>query len=69
MPVILIGALGGMAGGGILGMFLGATFLALGYRIFMTWVDANPDLEPAAVPVSVPVQVPVEAAALEPKAP
>ena len=38
MPVILIGALGGMASSGILGMFLGATFLALGYQIFMSWV-------------------------------
>ena len=32
MPVILLGALGGMAGAGILGMFLGATLLALGYQ-------------------------------------
>ena len=30
MPVILLGALGGMATGGILGMFVGATALALG---------------------------------------
>ena len=52
MPVILLGALGGMATGGILGMFVGATFLALGYQIFMSWVDANPDLEPVAVPLS-----------------
>ena len=43
MPVILLGALGGMAGAGILGMFVGATLLALGYQIFMGWVDANPD--------------------------
>ena len=42
MPVILFGALGGMAGGGVLGMFVGATALALGYQIFMTWV-ASPD--------------------------
>ncbi|MGB4857252.1 MAG: AI-2E family transporter, partial [Candidatus Dechloromonas phosphoritropha] len=42
MPVILIGALGGMATAGILGMFVGATLLALGYQIFMGWVDANP---------------------------
>ena len=34
MPVILFGALGGMASGGILGMFVGATLLALGYQIF-----------------------------------
>jgi len=38
MPVILLGALGGMASGGILGMFVGATALALGYQIFMRWV-------------------------------
>ncbi|WP_431275951.1 AI-2E family transporter [Variovorax ureilyticus] len=42
MPVILIGALGGMATAGILGMFVGATLLALGYQIFMGWVDTGP---------------------------
>jgi len=35
--------LGGMATGGILGMFVGATILALGYQIFMGWVATNPD--------------------------
>jgi predicted PurR-regulated permease PerM len=44
MPVILLGALGGMATGGILGMFVGATLLALGYQIFMSWVATNPEL-------------------------
>lgn len=48
MPVILIGALGGMATAGILGMFVGATLLALGYQIFMGWVDAG--TAPAAIP-------------------
>jgi predicted PurR-regulated permease PerM len=43
MPVILIGALGGMATGGILGMFIGATVLALGYQVFMRWVADNPE--------------------------
>ncbi len=38
MPVILLGALGGMAAAGILGMFVGATLLALGYQLFMGWV-------------------------------
>jgi len=47
MPVILLGALGGMAGGGILGMFVGATALTLGYEIFMSWVAAKPDSDPA----------------------
>jgi len=41
MPVILIGALGGMAAAGILGMFVGATLLALGYQIFMGWVATS----------------------------
>ena len=43
MPVILLGALGGMATAGILGMFVGATLLTLGYQIFMGWVAANPN--------------------------
>jgi predicted PurR-regulated permease PerM len=43
MPVILLGALGGMATAGILGMFVGATLLALGYQIFMGWVATSPD--------------------------
>jgi len=45
MPVILIGALGGMATAGILGMFVGATLLALGYQLFMGWVAANRRVE------------------------
>ena len=44
MPVILLGALGGMATAGILGMFLGATLLALGYQLLMSWVASNPDV-------------------------
>src|SRR5262249_5630997 len=43
MPVILFGALGGMAAAGIVGMFVGATILAIGYQIFLSWVAANPD--------------------------
>ncbi len=48
MPVILIGALGGMATGGILGMFVGATLLTLGYQIFMGWVAASRSVEAPA---------------------
>lgn len=47
MPVILFGALGGMAKAGILGMFVGATLLALGYQISMGWVAAKEDDAPA----------------------
>jgi len=48
MPVILLGALGGMAAAGILGMFVGATLLTLGYQIFMAWVALRPDAGGAA---------------------
>jgi len=54
MPVILLGALGGMATAGILGMFVGATLLALGYQIFMGWVAANPDAGQARVESATP---------------
>ena len=47
MVVILLGALGGLASHGLLGMFVGATLLALGYQIFMWWVATNPDKAPA----------------------
>ena len=43
MPVILVGALGGMATGGIIGMFVGATLLALAWRVVTGWVNENPD--------------------------
>lgn len=39
MPVILIGALGGMVAGGFVGLFLGAILLAVVYRRYMRWVD------------------------------
>ncbi|MET2949795.1 AI-2E family transporter [Vibrio owensii] len=41
MPIVLIGAIGGMMSGGILGMFIGAAFLAAGYQVFMKWVDTE----------------------------
>ena len=41
MPVILLGALGGMATGGIIGLFLGSVMLALGYQLFMAWVYSD----------------------------
>ena len=55
MPVILFGALGGMATGGIQGMFVGATALALGYEIFKHWVGDN--AEPAPPPQAAPASL------------
>jgi predicted PurR-regulated permease PerM len=51
MPVILLGALGGMATAGILGLFLGATLLALGHQILMAWIAADPDAAVERAPI------------------
>ncbi len=39
MLIILLGAIGGMMLSGILGLFVGAIVLALGYELFMAWLD------------------------------
>jgi predicted PurR-regulated permease PerM len=39
MLVILLGAIGGMILSGIIGLFVGAVVLAVGYTLFMTWLD------------------------------
>lgn len=66
MPVVLLGALGGMAGAGILGMFLGATLLALGYQIFWAWVEHDPDAPRAVAPATASDPTPPPAAAPTP---
>ncbi|MEO1079381.1 MAG: AI-2E family transporter [Pseudomonadota bacterium] len=48
MPVVLLGALGGMVGAGIIGLFIGAVVLSVGYELFMGWVDEMADADPAA---------------------
>ena len=60
MPVILLGALGGMATAGILGLFVGATLLALGYQLFMHWVSPPPATVPTALagPSAAPLVTP-----------
>ena len=39
MLVILLGAIGGMIASGIIGLFVGAIILALGYELFMAWLN------------------------------
>lgn len=41
MLVILLGAIGGMLLSGIIGLFTGAVVLALAYKLFMTWLEAE----------------------------
>ncbi|MFC6977724.1 AI-2E family transporter [Microbulbifer taiwanensis] len=47
MPVILLGAIGGMISAGLIGLFIGAVTLALAYQIFWAWVHgAEPERTP-----------------------
>ncbi len=39
MLVLFMGSLGGFIAGGILGLFVGAVVLSMGYTVFMAWVD------------------------------
>jgi predicted PurR-regulated permease PerM len=39
MLVIFMGAIGGMLTMGIIGLFLGAVALALGFELFVAWLD------------------------------
>lgn len=41
MLVILIGAIGGMLSAGIIGLFVGAVVLAIGYQLITAWVDED----------------------------
>jgi predicted PurR-regulated permease PerM len=51
MLVILIGAIGGAMARGIIGLFVGAVILALGYELLMLWIAPNePELDTAEPP-------------------
>jgi predicted PurR-regulated permease PerM len=39
--VVLLGAIGGFIAMGVVGLFVGAVILTLGYKLFMTWLDAG----------------------------
>ncbi len=41
MLVVLLGAIGGMLMSGIIGLFVGAVVLTLGYKLFGAWVDGG----------------------------
>jgi predicted PurR-regulated permease PerM len=49
MLVIFIGAIGGFVTSGIIGLFVGAVILALGYKLFLAWLkeDTQPQGEPS----------------------
>jgi predicted PurR-regulated permease PerM len=42
MPIILLGVIGGVMAYGLVGLFIGAVLLAVGYVLFREWLDATP---------------------------
>jgi predicted PurR-regulated permease PerM len=50
MPVVLLGALGGMVSHGLVGLFVGTTLLTLGYNLLLAWVAPAPTSNLQAAP-------------------
>jgi predicted PurR-regulated permease PerM len=42
--VVFVGAIGGFAGMGIIGLFVGAIVLSVGYKLFLAWLDRAPTI-------------------------
>lgn len=45
MAVIFIGAIGGLLSSGVIGLFIGAVILALGYDLFLLWLNTGSSSE------------------------
>jgi predicted PurR-regulated permease PerM len=57
MPVVLIGAIGGMISNGLIGLFIGPVVLGVAYQLFWRWVDERAAATPVTAPVVVPVTI------------
>ena len=54
MPVVLIGALGGMVSMGMMGLFLGSVILSVAYQLLWAWVDHETEVAGADQVVEAP---------------
>lgn len=55
MVVVLLGAIGGMIMTGIVGLFVGAVILAVGYKLFQAWISmGQPDADDASATETTP---------------
>lgn len=57
MPVILVGVIGGLLADGMLGLFVGPVVLAVGYVLFMEWVQLHPPPDDVGQGVDSPAQI------------
>ncbi|QEM82680.1 AI-2E family transporter [Halomonas binhaiensis] len=58
MLIVLLGAIGGMLTGGLVGLFVGGVLLAVGYQLFMEWVEADEHNIPPAQAQDKPLKKP-----------
>jgi len=42
IAVVFVGAIGGFLAIGIIGLFIGAIVLSVGYKLFLAWLDRSP---------------------------
>jgi predicted PurR-regulated permease PerM len=47
MPVVLVGAIGGMLGAGVLGLFIGPVILAIAWQLGDIWIQDAANRVPA----------------------
>jgi len=57
MPVILIGAIGGLLLHGLIGLFVGAVVFSTGYRLFGQWMEQGADAQPGTIAKAAPSSV------------
>jgi predicted PurR-regulated permease PerM len=50
MAVIFLGAIGGLLAAGIVGLFVGAIVLTLGYKLFEAWLAMKPEAPVGVAP-------------------
>jgi predicted PurR-regulated permease PerM len=46
MTVVFLGAIGGFVAMGIIGMFVGAIVLSVGYKLFLAWLEETVEISP-----------------------
>ena len=56
MPVILIGAIGGLIMYGLIGLFVGAVVLAVGYELFRAWMQEGGEMMSTAGAPAAPTE-------------
>jgi len=51
MVVVFLGAIGGFVALGLIGLFVGAIVLSVGYKLFLYWLDRTPETVTRKVPL------------------